>query len=274
MRSEVFVKRKYSNAVIFLSGTGSNAEKLLSSPRYGISWRCCALVTDRSTSRARELAEQHALPLIEVDIFRFYAEHGLAKISIATEEGYRVRQLWTAELRKQIAPFHPDFGLLAGFIPLTNLVADFPCLNIHPGDLTVLQNGKPFLTGLHDIPVRKAILAGLDTLRSSVLIATPFTPGAPEMDHGLLPGISIPVPVDRLGHTLEELRSNENLLKTVAEHNLHLLKTQGDWTLFPRVADDFSEGRFQISPSGDLTYDGLPVRTVDYSGPVPTPVPL
>ena len=69
-------------------------------------------------------------------------------------------------------------------------------------------------------------------------------------------------------------RSNENLLKTVAEHNLHLLKTQGDWTLFPRVADDFSEGRFQISPSGDLTYDGLPVRTVDYSGPVPTPVPL
>ena len=107
-----------------------------------------------------------------------------------------------------------------------------------------------------------------------MLIATPFTPGAPEMDHGLLPGISIPVPVDRLGHTLEEFRSNENLLKTVAEHNLHLLKTQGDWTLFPRVADDFSEGRFQISPSGDLTYDGLPVRTVDYSGPVPTPVPL
>ena len=88
MRSEVFVKRKYSNAVIFLSGTGSNAEKLLSSPRYGISWRCCALVTDRSTSRARELAEQHDLPLIEVDIFRFYARR-TAETDCAVSSGFR-----------------------------------------------------------------------------------------------------------------------------------------------------------------------------------------
>ncbi len=269
------MKRKYSNAVIFLSGTGSNAEKLLSSPRCGTAWHCCAIVTDRSGhTRARKLAEQNGIPFVEADIFRFYAEHGLSKISIATKEGFRVRQLWTDDLRRKIRPFQPDFGLLAGFVPLTNIVADFPCLNIHPGDLTVMQDGKPLLTGLHEVPVRKAILAGFDHLRSSVLIATPFTPGAPEMDHGCIPGISAKVPVDLLGHTRGELRENEVLLKQIAEYNLNQLKRFGDWTLFPRVADDFSEGKFQISPEGVLLYEDSPVLTVDYSSSVPKPVPL
>ena len=119
-----------------------------------------------------------------------------------------------------------------------------------------------------------AILAGFDHLRSSVLIATPFTPGAPEMDHGCIPGISAKVPVDLLGHTRGELRENEVLLKQIAEYNLNQLKRFGDWTLFPRVADDFSEGKFQISPEGVLLYEDSPVLTVDYSSSVPKPVPL
>lgn len=275
IRREVFVKRKYAKAVIFLSGTGTNAEKLLSSPSYGREWHCCAIVTDRpEKSRARLLAEQYGIPLVEEDIFRFYAEHGLSKISIATEEGYRVRQLWTDALRKRLAVFQPDFGLLAGFVPLTNIVGDFPCLNVHPGDLTVKQDGKRMLTGLHTLPVRKAILAGFDHLRSSVLIATPFTPGAPEMDHGHIPGISARIPVDLCGHPLEELRENGGLLEEVAAYNLETLKRAGDWDLFPRVAADFAAGRFGESPDGTLTYDGHPVRTVDYSEAIPKPLYL
>ena len=266
------MKRKYAKAVIFLSGTGTNAEKLLSSPSYGREWHCCAIVTDRpEKSRARLLAEQYGIPLVEEDIFRFYAEHGLSKISIATEEGYRVRQLWTDALRKRLAVFQPDFGLLAGFVPLTNIVGDFPCLNVHPGDLTVKQDGKRMLTGLHTLPVRKAILAGFDHLRSSVLIATPFTPGAPEMDHG---HISARIPVDLCGHPLEELRENGDLLEEVAAHNLETLKHAGDWDLFPRVAADFAAGRFGESPDGALTYDGHPVHTVDYSEAIPKPLYL
>ncbi len=269
------MKRKYSKAVIFLSGAGTNAEKLLSSPEYGRDWYCCAIVTDRpERSKARELAERYGIPLVEADIFQFYANCGLSKISIATEEGYRVRQLWTDDLRRRLAPFEPDFGLLAGFVPLTNIVGDFPCLNVHPGDLTVERNGRRLLVGLHDIPVREAILAGFDHLRSSVLIATPFTPGAPEMDHGRVPGISAKVPVDLCGHSLSELRENESLLADTAARNLENLKVRGDWTVFPRVAADFARGCFGTSPDGYLTYNGLPVRTVDYSEAEPEPLPI
>ena len=99
MDRKVFIKSSLPRAVIFLSGSGSNAEKLLESPSCGVAWSCCAVVTDRpGTSNARQIAEKYGLELIEEDIFRFYEKHGLQKISIATEKGFAVRQLWTEAL--------------------------------------------------------------------------------------------------------------------------------------------------------------------------------
>lgn len=269
MYCKVFIKSSLPRAIIFLSGTGSNAERLLSSSAYGKVWTCAAVVTDRpGTSKAREIAEKYGLELVEDDIFRFYEEHGLRKISMTSEKGFAVRQLWTDDLRRRIAHLNPDFGILAGFIPLTNIVADFPCLNIHPGDLTVEKNGRRLLVGLHDVPVRTALLAGNRYLRSSVIIATPFTPGAKEMDNGYILGISRKVPV-RLpeGVTPEELAQSEALLAETAEKNLENLKVNGDWTLFPEVVADFASGRFAEGGGGVLLYrDGgwQAVKTVEY----------
>ena len=150
----VFLKdsSKRPSAAIFLSGSGTNAEKLLEhSHRLGSrsSWRPALIVTDRPrTSRAREIAEKYSLPLLEHGILEFYRAHGLEKVTLATPEACRVRELWTDELRAKIAPHRIDFGLLAGFVPLTNIVGDFPCLNVHPGDLTVLA---PFLEKLEGL---------------------------------------------------------------------------------------------------------------------------
>ncbi len=269
------MKRKYSKAAIFLSGTGTNAEKLLSSPQYGIDWECCVMVTDRpERSRAREIAANFGISLVESDIFKFYAEHGLSKISTSTEEGFRVRELWTDDLRSRLAEYKPDFGLLAGFVPMTNIVSDFPCLNVHPGDLTVEENGERLLVGLHAVPVKKAILSGFDYLRSSVLIATPFTPGAAEMDNGYLPGISAKIPIDLCGYSVDELRQNESLLAEIADKNLENLKIHGDWIVFPRVVSDFARGCFGTSAEGYLTYNGEVVRTVEYSENGAKPIPL
>ena len=110
-------------AALFLSGQGSNAEALLcdlaSRPAdYAVS----CLVTDApETSRARELAARFGLPLVEHDLKAFYAAHGASSTSLATPEGRRLRELWTAELRRKLAGYPIDFGIMAGFMTLCNI---------------------------------------------------------------------------------------------------------------------------------------------------------
>jgi len=144
---------KTINVAIFLSGTGTNAEKILNSwhrsgemKRYRI-----VIFTDRpTTSRAKQLSESFGLPYVANDIKEFYKKNEYPQVPIATPDGYRFRENWTNSVRLQLAAYPIDFGIFAGFIPLTNIVADFPCLNVHPGDLTYLKNNRRYLVGLHN----------------------------------------------------------------------------------------------------------------------------
>ena len=148
---------------IFLSGSGTNAERVLDclahldDPPVAVT----ALVTDApETSRAHELGQRFGIPVVASDIRRFYEQHGERRVSIATPSGQEVRQLWTDGLRRLIEPCEFDFAVFAGFVPLTNLTEDFPCLNVHPGDLTYTENGRRLLVGLHTIPIERAIATG------------------------------------------------------------------------------------------------------------------
>lgn len=277
------------SAAIFLSGSGTNAERLLRELENGLgSWRPAALVSDRPGSRAKELSSLFRIPLIELDIFEFYRARGLETISLASEEGMRVRDEWTAELKRLLAPFHPDFGILAGFVPLTNITASLPCLNVHPGDLTVEENGIRVLAGLHRLPVENALLRGRSVLRSSVILAQPFAGAASDMDSGPILGVSAPVPADFQGFSLEELQAakraragkkfaeykGDALMKT-AEFNLQRLKERGDWIVFPRAVADYAANRFAMDSDGRLLYCGTPVKTVEYSSDAPPkPIPF
>ena len=194
---------------IFLSGGGSNAEKLLNDKSVLEAAEVKVLVTDApEKSRAGIIARQHGLPVVEFSIREFYRNHGLKSISLATEEGRRVRELWTDELRKRLQPYKIDFAVLAGFEPLSNITNDYPCLNVHPGDLSVVDsNGKRLYVGLHSRPVEAAILAGEKSLRASVIIAQSFSDVNADMDNGLLLGISQKMPIDFQGMTFEELQA-------------------------------------------------------------------
>ncbi len=271
---------KSFSAALFLSGSGTNAEVLLrdifSNPEDQ-PWIPAVLVTDRpETSSARKLAEEYSLPLIEHDILRFYQQNGCGRVTIATEEGMRIRELWTEELRRKLAPYSIDFGILAGFMTLCNITKDFPCLNVHPGDLTVVENGKRLFAGLHLGPMETAILRGYPDFRSSVIAAQGVSIGGNEMDEGPVLGVSDPVPIDLRGHTPEELKEvhalrqgkkrseyKNDILARIAEENVNALKEQGDWQLFPRVVRDYAERRFNWNEN-TLTYNGKAVRTVCY----------
>ena len=266
---------------VFMSGSGTNAEALLryyaEHPENGC--RVTLLVTDApETSRARRLSADWGVPLLEHDIRAFYAARGETAISLVSERRRAIRAEWTDCLCSLLAPHAVDFGVLAGFVPLCNITADLPCLNVHPGDLTVEENGRRILAGLHFRPVETAILAGYASLRSSVILAQPFEGnGEAEMDSGPVLGVSTPVPVDLDGESVAALAAvrgarqhapYRDRLRDVAARNLERLKIEGDHVVLPRVVADFAAGRFGRDRNGGLYFreaeQWLPCRTVEY----------
>lgn len=271
---------------IFLSGGGSNAERILEtvSALTDSPVDVKALVTDApETSRAREIGARFGLTVIEHDIRRFYHDRGETRISIATPEGQRIRSEWTDTLRERLAPLNLHFGVFAGFVPLTNLTAQLPCLNVHPGDLTYLKNGSRYLVGLHTVPIERAILEGLTYLRSSVIQALPYTGKGDDMDNGPILGISGEVPIDLEDEVLENLEACDasrpekrpkggygDRLEELARLNQEKLKIEGDWKVLPAVVLDYARGRFGMDAGGGLHYrlgtKWHPIETVVYSG--------
>lgn len=272
------------HTAIFLSGSGSNAEALLNALRNLPTpvVKVQALVTDAPlTSRARELGRLFQLPVLELDIRAFYRARGESRVSIATPAGQQIREEWTGRLRELVKPLQLDFGVFAGFVPLTNITGDFPCLNVHPGDLTYLKDGRRCLVGLHTVPVERAILEGLDYLRSSVIVVKPYSGKGGEMDSGPLLGVSGKVPVLLDGATLEQLRACAAVrpaqrpkggfgdrLEQIAAANQDNLKRHGDWRVLPQAVINFAAGHYAQTPDHQLLFDDgtgfRPVKTVEF----------
>lgn len=262
-----------------MSGSGTNTRALLEYERTcrECAYHITALVTDSpETSNTQQIAEEYSLPWTHCDIRQFYALHGENSIKLDTDRRRDLRNEWSRELYQVIRTFPCEFLLFAGFLALTNLAERIPCLNVHPGDLTICdKEGTRLYTGLHVLPVEDAILNGDDFLRSSVILVQPYTGnGAKDMDAGPIPGISGPVPVDRGIYTLEELHNFRKKripgvkctdpLRLLAKEHIEKLKIQGDHIVFPRAASDFAAGYFACE--GDqLFYRGREVLTVEYT---------
>ena len=286
---------RQARVVVLMSGSGSNAEVLIRASRMENSpFSVCALVTDRpERCRAREIAGIYHLPLVECDIFDFYRRNGETCIRLDTPHRQELRRQWNEQLEKAIAPFAPDFGALAGFVPLTNLAEKLPLLNVHPGDLTIEDdNGRRLYTGLHHLPVELAILDGVPGLRSSVILAQPYSGnGNSDMDSGPILGVSSLVAPKLDGAILSRLQKLYEIripgvtptdrLREVADASLEELKIHGDHVIFPKVIADFARGLYAVDTKGQLYYeiDGkfTPVTTVEYpedAAPIPWIVQL
>ncbi|MCK4982925.1 MAG: hypothetical protein KAS17_08380 [Victivallaceae bacterium] len=265
-----------------MSGNGSNAEKVLDfHKKTSGKWLPSVIITDApEKSRAAEIAAKYDLPLVELSIREFYRRYGEDKISLGSENGRRIRELWTAALREKIAPFNIDFGILAGFVPLSNITGDFPCLNVHPGDLTVERDGRRLFVGLHAVPAELAVINNFKTIRSSVIIAQPYTGQGGEMDSGPILGISPELELDLQGFShvqLVDIYNNRpakkpaggwnDALSKIAAANQERLKEKGDWIVFPQVVNDFAAGKFALE-DGNLYFKKektwTRVNTVEY----------
>ena len=267
---------------IFLSGSGSNAENLIRKWQESGTWGLFKVIffTDRpEKSNARALAKTYDVELLENDIKKFYLDKGVNAVSISTPQGFAIREEWTTSVRTQLEPYHIDFGIFAGFIPLTNLTSYFPCLNIHPGDLTYLKQEERYLIGLHTVPIERAILEGLNYLRSSVILAKPYNEIEKKMDDGFLLGISDKVDLDLNGTPLSRFRDIakrrppkrprkgfQDELEHVAALNQDRLKKFGDWILFPKVIEEFVLGNYGLSETKELFFQDqgkwIPLKTI------------
>ena len=262
--------RNERHIAIFLSGSGTNAEKILEYWQKNATETSChfILFTDRPEgSNARIIAKKYNLELLENDIKLFYKQRKCNRVTLTTSIGRQIREEWTEAVRQQLKPYPIDFVLFAGFIPLTNITADFPCLNVHPGDLTYLKNGRRYLIGLHTIPIEKAILEGLQYLRSSVILAQPYNNDEGAMDNGPILGISEKIGIDLFGYALNSLQKiadtrpkdrpitgYQDELERIAKCNQEKLKRRGDWIIFPQVAYEFSKGNYSLDGNGNLYY--------------------
>ena len=254
-----------------MSGSGSNITKLLElqgtleARTDGSPFRVCVLVTDTSDPErcnARSIAKRHRdLPVVELDLRAFYRQRGMEKTSLMTPQGFRIREEWTEELWRRLQPHRPDLGAFGGFEPLSNICRHFPCVNVHPGDLSVMRDGKPYLVGLHTIPIKRAILAGLSELRTTTILATPYTERL-EMDEGPVLMISEPLKIELpSGVSVQDLEKpgKAEMLENLAKRHQARLKEAGDWKVFPLTIQLVAEGRFGLDEAGRVTFDHQPL---------------
>lgn len=264
-------KESPAHVAAFMSGSGSNVTRLLELQQKLTSEGSCpfevvALVTDNpdpEECRAREIAAEFGeLPLIELDIKAFYRDRGHPRVSIKSDRGYEIREEYSDQLWSMLEPYSPDIAALGGFVPLTNLVGKLPTINVHPGDLSVMRDGQRYLVGLHTIPIKRAILMGIGELRTTTILATPYTKKL-EMDEGPVLAISRPLPIELPDEvTLDDLKmaANKGRLEELAKEHQNRLKEVGDWEVFPLTVKLVAEGRFALDDSSKVHFDGEPLE--------------
>ncbi|MBE6357371.1 MAG: DUF2062 domain-containing protein [Lentisphaerae bacterium] len=260
----LFENRAGSKAriAVCLSGTGSNAKVLLQKFRQpDCSFEIAVLFTDQpETSAAVKLAQEYDVACESLDICKYYAANGEDSVKLDTPHRRELRKSWSGEVWEKLKPYNCDFVVFAGFVPLNDLPDMIPCLNVHPGDLTVEKDGKRLYAGLHYLPVENAILNGEKSLRSSVILVPGYSKSQ-VVDGGPVLGISAPMEIDFDGAALEELKACKSgrtappyhdKLRDIAGKNVEKLKYSGDHVVLPQAVEYFASGRYGVNEKDEL----------------------
>ena len=199
---------------ILMSGTGSNARKLLEQPdpRYEVR----LLFTDNPASNAARIAAEFGVQYAELDIYRFCGaphpgEEAEARGRLREGEYAMLREGECAALRegeyatlregeyamlrdperrvafdRELAAVLRRCGArlaaLAGYdwVLGPELCRAFLFVNVHPGDLRVRdENGRRRYVGLGWVPAAKAILSGERFVRASTHLVNAALDGGP-----------------------------------------------------------------------------------------------
>jgi phosphoribosylglycinamide formyltransferase-1 len=245
----------YMRVACFMSGSGTNARRIIErSQMYGASFKVELIFTDVKDEtlgrdgvkacRALDIAKEFGIEYKCVDIIDFYKSRGQT-----SKRDLSLRPDFDKLVVDAIEAHNIDLIALAGYMSITTIPLldryNGRIVNVHPADLSVMVDGERKYVGVNT--VRDTILSGEKVLRATTHIVRE------KVDHGEILVISKPVEV-RLptGVTLEMLRDNRELLKTVVEEHQDRLKREGDWEIYPLTVQMIGEGRFALE--NDLVY--------------------
>ncbi len=242
----------------FMSGSGTNARKIIERSRQpGPSYMVALIFTDvkdetldkegNKACRALDIAKEYGIAYECVDIMDFYRARGhTSKKDLSLRPDFD--KLVVAAVEKHGV----DLIALAGYMSITTKPLldryDGRIVNVHPADLTIMAGAERKYVGMHT--VRDAILAGETEIRATTHIVRE------KVDNGEILVVSRAVPVKLPpGATLERLREDKELLKTIVEEHQDRLKRMGDWEIYPLSVQMIGEGRFALG-DGEVYLDG------------------
>lgn len=274
---------------ILMSGTGSNARKLLeylppdqSTPHYEMR----LIVSDNPGSNYRKIADEYGVEGLLNDIYEFcgvpHPDRGLTPEDRKKLREPKRREQFDRSTDRILYRYGVQLLALAGY---DWVIAPFLCrkyivLNVHPGDLRVRDSsGRRRYIGLGWIPTAKAILAGERVVHSTTHLVTAELDGGPiarvsqgvpvDLPAGTAPKNILPAGVELRDVIRRQGRGNDSafvstLLVTHSKQVQERLKEFGDWIEFPRtlnqVAGLMRSNRLGRDTSGKLLLDGGPVE--------------
>lgn len=229
-----------------MSGSGSNLRNIIELERaFGKKAHCpfeiAVIFSDNPNSNAQQIGEKYGIPVVGRDIRDFYAKAEKPFTDMQTREEFDKRTV------EALSEYGVSVAAYAGYMSIASqiLVNAFLGVNVHPADLSIMENGQRKYRGGH--AVRDAILAGEKELRATTHIVSEI------VDEGDILMVSAPCPV-QLGDDWNP--NDKDLVKKVAAENQNRLKQVGDWVIFPKTLLYLAQGRYERNASGNLYFDG------------------
>ncbi len=242
MKSIYDPARGVMRVVGYCSGSGNTLWKALEQQKKMESagetcpYEIVGVFTDKPGSKCLAVADQYGIPTACIDIREFYVQRG------ADMKDMEIRREYDRAALPLVLEMKPDMILLAGYVwAVTEVIMDaIPVVGVHPGDLTVQENGRRLLAGANG--VKAAFRYNRPEVRASSYLATS------ELDGGPILITSPAVPVDYTLHSDEEERFRY-YLKLVNEQN----RLVGAMTLL-----EMAKGYFGRNEDGSYCYKGEP----------------
>src|SRR3989344_6176881 len=127
----------------FMSGSVTNlvksiehGRKIEAEERRGI-YKVVVIFSDSPSSRIKEIANRFGIDYLVNDIEEFYRDRRVDLNNIS------VRALYDSETVRLLKPFGVDVVACAGYMRRITapLLEAYPCVNVHPADLSITING-------------------------------------------------------------------------------------------------------------------------------------
>jgi acetyl coenzyme A synthetase (ADP forming)-like protein len=214
----------------YCSGSGNTLWKVLELQKEmeqtfeGCPFEVAGIFSDNPNSKAVETAIKENIPYKAIDIKEYY------KQADAPLKDREVRARYDKEAYELIKEFNADIIILSGYVwAITDIIVDnYLVINVHPGDLSVMRDGKRLLAGHNGI--QAAFDANMDYICSASHIVNN------NIDAGPILIISENVPVDytlhdnnedRFAHYLKLANNQSRLIgaRTILEIALGNFKT-------------------------------------------------